>query len=232
MIPGIDLLDLEGIREDLDLLGVPEDPAVLGLFEGYGGLTEGVRAVAGGRLVAYAEIDPSSCKLLEQHYPGVPNLGDVSKADYSRMHGTIDVIAGGFPCQDVSHAGLGAGIKSGTRSGLWYEFARAIAELRPSLVVIENVRGLRSAPAGLKEEITDVEIPDAVELDAAGDRESDPWGMGGSGRGDRPVLRALGAVLLDLSELGYVGRWSSVRASDVGAPHQRERVFIHAVPEW
>jgi DNA (cytosine-5)-methyltransferase 1 len=124
----------------------------------------------------------------------------------------------------VSHAGLGKGLKAGTRSGLWYEFARAIAAVRPALVVIENVKGLRSAPAGLKDEWTDEDDEGDSEL------ESGPWVLGEPGRDDRPVLRALGAVLGDLAELGYLASWDSVRASDVGAPHRRERVFIHAIP--
>ncbi|MGV7462456.1 DNA cytosine methyltransferase, partial [Mycobacterium kansasii] len=60
---------------------------------------------------------------------------------------TVDILCGGFPCQDVSAAGRRAGIKECTRSGLWTEFARAIFILRPRIVVIENVRGLLSARA-------------------------------------------------------------------------------------
>lgn len=236
MIPGGDLL--EGIlptRADLDALGIPVDPNIVGLFEGYGGLTLGVEAVTGGNLIAYSEIERTAIKLLEAHFPGIPNLGDVSVVDWRRVveeHGGIDIMLGGFPCQDVSHAGLGKGIQVGTRSGLWYQFARAIDETRPALVVIENVRGLRSAPAGLKDEWTDEDdelLAAAAEGYSGG--EPDPWDVGQHGRVDRPVLRALGAVLLDLAELGYLAAWDSVRASDVGAAHRRERVFIHAVPD-
>lgn len=112
-----------------------------------------------------------------------------------------------MPCQDVSSAGRRAGIKDGTRSGLWAVFADAIDALRPLLVIIENVRGLLSATAHR-----------AV--------ESDESAMG-NGAG-RPVLRAIGAVLGDLSDLGYDARWATVAASSVGAPHRRERVFIVA----
>jgi DNA (cytosine-5)-methyltransferase 1 len=213
--------------ETLAELGIPEDPNMVGLFEGYGGLTEGIRAIVHGNLIAYSEIDPSSIRLLEAHYPGIPNLGDVSHVDWAPWRGRVNILGGGFPCQDVSHAGLGAGIQHGTRSGLWFEFARAIDELRPELVVIENVRGLRSAPAGLKKEITDDEL---IEDDS--DLVADPWDLGGPDGSGRPVLRALGAVLGDLAELGFHAEWDSVRASDVGAPHRRERVFIVAVPKW
>lgn len=231
MIPGLHTI-AHPAPADVAELRIPAEPRLLGMFEGYGGLTQGILAILGGQLSAYAEIDPSSIALIEQHYPGIPNLGDVTQVDYAALRGTIDGIAAGFPCQDVSHAGLGKGIQTGTRSGLWYEVARAIAEIGPAFVLIENVKGLRSAPAGMKT------MPDGQEMDddfdeetAAGDRELDAWDLGGSGGSDRPVLRALGAVLLDLAELGYRATWGSFRASDVGAPHRRERVFILAVPD-
>lgn len=111
-------------------------------------------------------------------------------------------------CQDVSAAGRRAGIRDGTRSGLWSYFAEAINQLRPKYVVIENVRGLLSAEAHRVES-----DPDAV-----GDGSS------------RPILRALGAVLGDLSDIGYDAQWTTVAAASVGACHRRERVFILATP--
>ncbi|MBG9890991.1 hypothetical protein ABE10_31555, partial [Bacillus toyonensis] len=69
---------------------------------------------------------------------GVPNLGDVTKADFRAVPHT-HVRCGGFPCQDVSTAGRRAGMRDGTRSGLWSEFRRSIQEDRPDWVVIENV---------------------------------------------------------------------------------------------
>lgn len=206
---------------------------VVGLFEGYGGLTDGIMRVTGGHLVAYAEHEPASTKsprptqaaarLLAHRYPDVPNLGDVSLIDWGPWRGQVDVIAGGFPCQDVSHAGRRSGLSAGTRSGLWAEFARAIDEAQPALVVIENVSGLRSARAG---------DPVEVEDEEARNVEPGTGDLGGSERDDRPVLRALGAVLGDLAELGYDGEWISVRASDVGAPHRRERLFALAWAPW
>ncbi len=106
----------------------------------------------------------------------------------------------------MSAAGKRAGIKDGTRSGLWSVFAEAIDVLRPRYVVIENVRGLLSAAAHRME-------PDEATV-----------GNGTSG----PVLRAAGAVLGDLADLGYDAQWATVAAADVGAPHRRERVFILA----
>jgi len=213
----------------MTVLQLGDDLQVVGLFEGYSGLTSGLIRVIGGKLVAYAEYEPPTKKvprpsqaparIMAHHYPDVPNLGDVSLIDWTPWVGLIHVMAGGFPCQDVSHAGLRAGLSSGTRSGMWYHFARAIAETRPALVLIENVPGLRSARAGDPEEITDEET---------GDMEPGEGAVGRSERGGGPVLRALGAVLGDLAELGYDAEWISVRASDAGAPHRRERVFILA----
>ena len=232
MIPGIHTIR-KPAAADIAELRIPPEPRLLGMFEGYGGLTEGILAILGGQLTAYAEIDPSSIALLEQHHPEVPNLGDVAQVDYAAWADRIDGIAAGFPCQDVSHAGLGKGIQTGTRSGLWYEVARAIDEIHPSFVLIENVKGLRSAPAGMKATPDGLEMDDDsdFEEDANSGRELAAWDLGGSGGADRPVLRALGAVLLDLAELGYRSAWGSFRAADVGAPHRRERVFILAVPE-
>jgi DNA (cytosine-5)-methyltransferase 1 len=121
----------------------------------------------------------------------------------------VDILTGGFPCQDLSIAGRKAGIAEGTRSGLWSEFARAIDVIGPKLVVIENVRGLLSAKAD-----NGMEYPDEILGELKG----------------KPALRAMGAVLGDLADLGYDARWSGVRASDAGAPHQRFRVFIVAYP--
>ncbi len=200
-------------------------PRILGLFEGYGGLTMGVQSVLGGDLVAYAEIEPAMVSLLAQHHPGIPNLGDVSAVDWSEWVGRVDVMTGGFPCQDVSLAGLRRGLRDGTRSGLWSEFARGIDVVRPGLVVIENVRGLLSAAAGEQEEPAY-----DYDWDPQTDRfvERDPWSLGDGSGG--PTLRALGAVLGDLAELGYDARWCGVRAADAGAPHLRYRVFVIARP--
>ena len=74
----------------------------------------------------------------ERIEPECPNLGDITKVDWNNVR-TPDVLCGGFPCQDISVAGKGAGIKEGTRSGLWSEFAKAIRILRPRYVVVENV---------------------------------------------------------------------------------------------
>jgi len=176
------------------------------LFSGAGGLDMAVEEVFGGDIVWHCEIDKAAAKVLAHRYPDVPNLGDITAVDWDHV-AAVDILCGGFPCQDVSAAGKRAGIKDGTRSGLWAIFADAIDHLRPTIVVIENVRGLLSAEAH-----RDVE-PDK--------------GTVGDGAG-RPVLRAAGAVLGDLADLGYDAQWTTLAAGDIGAPHRRERVFIVA----
>lgn len=181
------------------------------LFSGYGGLDLGIVQELGGEVVWHCEFDDAPSKILEQRFPGVPNFGDVTKVDWATVE-PIDILCGGFPCQDVSLAGKRAGLKNGTRSGLWSEFANAIEILRPRLVVIENVRGLLSAGATI------------------GKMEFCPWCMGEDG--SEHYLRALGAVLGTLADLGYDAQWVTVPASAAGAPHRRERVFIIAYPKY
>ena len=84
------------------------------------------------------EIDPWCRSVLAARYPGADrSVSDVSLAGSSNL-ASVDLICGGFPCQDVSGAGLGAGL-GGARSGLWYQFRRIVEELRPPLVIVENV---------------------------------------------------------------------------------------------
>lgn len=177
------------------------------LFSGYLGLDQAVASVTGGETVWVSDIDKGACKILAHRAPSVPNLGDITGIDWAAIE-PVDILTGGFPCQDLSHAGLRAGLKEGTRSGLWTHMARAIDELRPRLVVAENVRGLLSAPA-------------------PGDVEPCAWCVGDGSTVD---LRALGVVLADLADLGYDAQWVGLRAADVGACHGRFRVFLIAHP--
>ena len=94
------------------------------------------------RTVAFCEIDPYCRAVLRKHWPSVPCFEDVRDL-HAYDVGPVDVIAGGFPCQDISFAGKGAGI-AGSRSGLWSEYRRLIEECRPSWVIAENVSALRS----------------------------------------------------------------------------------------
>lgn len=185
-------------------------PLLVGsLFAGYGGLEMGLALAFGQRvrLAWYSEIDRGACRVMAHHHPDVVNLGDVTKIDWRGVR-RVDILCGGFPCQDLSEAGKQAGLRDGTRSGLWSEFAKAIAELRPRLVLIENVRGILSADAH-----SDLECEACL----------------GALRGE-PAMRALGAVLGDLAEIGYDAAWHGLRVADVGGCHGRHREFILAWP--
>ena len=183
-------------------------PKLGSLFSGVGGLDIAVCNTFGAEVAWHSEINKAANKVLEKHFPDVPNHGDIKKIDWTQVE-PVDILAGGFPCQDVSIAGGRAGLKEGTRSGLWSEFAKAIEVLKPKVVVIENVRGLLTAKAD-----SGVEYPAEIL----------------AGRGNKPVLTAIQAVLGDLSELGYDAKWKIVSASEAGAAHRRARIFIIAYP--
>jgi DNA (cytosine-5)-methyltransferase 1 len=117
---------------------------VLDLFSGIGGFSLGLERTGGFETVAFCEIDPFCRRVLAKHWPEVPCYDDVRTltADALARDGIeIDVICGGFPCQDISEAGQGAGLE-GERSGLWKQYARLIGELRPNYVIVENVSAL------------------------------------------------------------------------------------------
>ena len=156
------------------------------LFSGIGGLDMAVCEFFDAELAWVCEVEKGPSQVLARHFD-VPNLGDITKADWNEVE-SVDILCGGFPCQDISNAGGRAGIREGTRSGLWFEFARAIRSLRPRYVVVENVSNLLAIDNG----------------------------------------RGFGIVLGDLAEAGFDAEWCSVRASDVGAPHRRERIFLLA----
>lgn len=177
------------------------------LCAGYGGLGMAVEEVFGATTAWFSEFDDAPSKILAHHWPDVPNYGDMTKIDWASIE-PVDIISGGTPCQDLSAAGRRAGMTEGTRSNLWVQMREAIATQRPRYVVWENVRGAYSATA-------------------ASDLEQCPGCMGDTGNGGT-VLRALGRVLGDLSDLGYDTQWRGLRAADVGACHGRFRVFVLA----
>jgi DNA (cytosine-5)-methyltransferase 1 len=122
---------------------------VLDLFSGIGGFSLGLERTGGFSTVAFCEIEPFPRKVLAKHWPEVPCYEDVTKLTGDILLGdgiSVDVITGGFPCQDISCAGKQAGIGEGTRSGLWSEIVRLIGELSPRYVVVENVAALLSGP--------------------------------------------------------------------------------------
>jgi DNA (cytosine-5)-methyltransferase 1 len=193
------------------------------LFTGTGALDLAVMDVYDAEVVWHSQFEPPdkngkedtnqyAAKILARHWPDVPNLGDITKVDWQAVieeHGPIDILTGGFPCQDVSSAGRRAGLTADSRSGLWAHMAHAIHELNPRLVIIENVEGLLSAPA-------------------ASDMEPCPYCVGDRHTG--PLLRACGAVLGDLATLGLDAEWGRYGADEVGAPHRRRRIIIRAWP--
>ena len=118
---------------------------LLDLFSGIGGFSLGLERTGGFETVAFCEIDKFCQKVLRKHWPHVRQYTDVTKLTAAQLTAdglTVDAICGGFPCQDISTAGKGAGMGEGTRSGLWSEYARLIGELRPRYVIVENVSAL------------------------------------------------------------------------------------------
>ncbi|KJL45587.1 DNA cytosine methyltransferase [Microbacterium trichothecenolyticum] len=225
------------------------------LFAGVGGLGMAVDAVFGSTPAWFAEFDEAPSKVLEHHYPDVPNYGDVTLVDFTAAPHT-EIRSGGFPCTDVSLAGRRAGLSEGTRSGLWSEFRRSIAEDRPEWVVIENVRGLLTARGEAPHQAwadADADVARWERVIALiehritkrkGDRDyvarkkqerlrctrQRERAVARRQREDRLIPRAIATVLRDLADLGFDAEWTLLRASDVGAPHKRERVFILAWP--
>ncbi len=116
------------------------------LFSGYGGLDMAVTSVLRADVAWHVEYEDAPSRILAHHYPDIPNHGDITAVDWSAVE-PVDIITGGFPCQDISSSGLKAGIH-GQRSGLWSNYARAISHLRPRLVVVENVAALLTRGLG------------------------------------------------------------------------------------
>lgn len=109
------------------------------LFSGIGGLELGLEWAGLGPVLWQVESDPFCRSVLAKHWPDVARFDDVCAVGSGLAR--VDLICGGFPCQDISQAGAKAGI-GGARSGLWSEFARIIGEIRPRFVVVENVADL------------------------------------------------------------------------------------------
>jgi len=109
------------------------------LFSGIGGIDLGLER-AGMNIAWQSEIDPFACAVLERRWPDVPNLGDITKIEWSNVP-RVDLICGGFPCQDISSAHTAAerrGLR-GQKSGLWRYYRDAVEALRPAYVLVENV---------------------------------------------------------------------------------------------
>lgn len=124
---------------------------VLDLFSGIGGFSLGLER-AGMNTVAFCDVDPWCRGVLADNWPSVKIYDDVRQLTWEKMKSDginrIDLICGGFPCQDISCAGKKAGIEKGARSGLWREFARLVGEIRPGIVVVENTPGVPGGNVG------------------------------------------------------------------------------------
>jgi len=118
------------------------------LFSGIGGLELGLERTGGFKTIWQCENDAYASAVLRKHWPAVPNLGDITKVNWQDVE-QPDLICGGFPCQDISNAGKKAGIKEGTRSGLWFEFHKTLRLLQPRIVLIENVAALANDGLGI-----------------------------------------------------------------------------------
>ena len=122
---------------------------VLDLFSGIGGFSLGLERTGGFETVAFCEILENQTKILNKHWPEIPVYSDVRLLDGDELQkecGPIDVITGGFPCQDLSTAGKQGGIDA-ERSGLWSEIVRLVSEIRPRYIIVENVSNLLVGPS-------------------------------------------------------------------------------------
>lgn len=217
---------------------------VLSCFSGIGALDLGVGRVLGNaRTVLYVERELPAVRILaarmeDGSIDAAPVWSDVRTVpDYIRA----DLVCGGFPCQDLSTAGARAGL-GGTRSGLFYDMVRAAEMAGCRFMFLENVPGIYTAPTNecvcgtsfsARFDACPECAPEHEDMDCgtcAGQGRV-PRGCEACGRslGDgRNIVRALAAVARRLAEGGWDAIWTTLRASDVGAPHQRARWFCLA----
>jgi DNA (cytosine-5)-methyltransferase 1 len=114
---------------------------LLDTFSGIGGFSYAAERIVGGfETVAFVEREPYCQQILSKHWPSVPIYDDITT--FNPQPYSADVVCGGFPCQDISTAGKQAGIKQGTRSGLFYELIRVVRLVQPKYVVLENVSAI------------------------------------------------------------------------------------------
>ena len=157
----------------------------LALFAGVGG---GILAgqLLGWRTVCAVEWEPYAASVLcarqnDGLLESFPIWDDICSFNAKPWRGIVEVVSGGFPCQDLSIAGKGDGL-DGERSGMWHEMARVIREVQPRYVFVENSPML--------------------------------------------ISRGLGTVLGDLAAMGFDAKWGVLGAADIGANHQRDRIWI------
>lgn len=226
------------------------------LCSGYGGIELALSSVLDCDLAWFAEFEDAPAKVMTHHHPGVPNMHDLTKIDWTTV-APVDVITAGFPCQPFSHAGKRLGAND--ERHLWPHIAQAIDVLRPRLALLENVRGLLTAqgepdPEWVAElarkaarwqvviyHVIEPKIRKArrrgqlaritrLEADVVRLLEQRRVALDTVRRARSRLVRAIGVVARDLANIGYVMRWYGLRAADVGAAHGRFRVFLFAVP--
>ena len=125
------------------------------LFAGIGGFDLGFEMAGGFEIVWQCEIDDWCRRVLKKHWPNVRQHDDIKTFPTEKHDWSCDIICGGFPCQDLSYAGRGAGLEGG-RSNLWFEMLRVVRVVRPQFVAVENVpallgRGMGTVVSGLAE---------------------------------------------------------------------------------
>jgi DNA (cytosine-5)-methyltransferase 1 len=183
---------------------------VLDLFSGIGGFSLGLERTGGFETVAFCEIEPFPRRVLAKHWPEVPCYEDVRTLTGARLAADgitgIDVITGGFPCQDLSVAGKQRGMGEGTRSGLWSEIVRLVGELRPSYVIVENVAALLSGPSQKRGGWFGRVLGDLAECGYDAEWENIPASaLGAPHRRERVWLVGLATIGRDMANADQVG---------------------------
>lgn len=182
------------------------------LFSGIGG-PEVAAAMLGWENVFHCEINGFGRKVLEYWFPDSESYEDITKTDFTKFRGTIDVLTGGFPCQPFSYAGKRGG-QSDERY-LWPEMLRVINEVRPTWVIGENVAGIATMVESCK--VTDMGS-EATLFEASG----------GIHRYTAEFAFTIERICSDLESKGYSVQPMLIPACAVGAPHRRDRVFFIA----
>ena len=182
------------------------------LFSGIGG-PEVAAAMLGWENVFHCEINEFGRKVLEYWFPESDSYEDITKTDFTKYRGTIDILTGGFPCQPFSYAGRRGGQQD--QRYLWPEMLRVINEVRPTWVIGENVAGITTMVESC--EVTD--LGSEVTLFEEGD---------GIHRYSAEFTFTIERICKDLESIRYSVQPMLIPACGVGAPHRRDRVFFIA----
>lgn len=182
------------------------------LFSGIGG-PEIAAAMMGWKNVFHCEINPFGRAILDYWFPNSESYEDITKTDFTKYRGRIDVLTGGFPCQPFSYAGKRGG-QSDDRY-LWPEMLRVIDEVRPTWVIGENVAGITTM-------VESCEVADMGSETSLFEEDN------GVHRFRAEYAFTIERICRDLESKGYSVQPMLIPACAVGAPHRRDRVFIVA----